>query len=87
MVCICVEKVFMEVSGCVVVVVIVLSDVSGKVGGVVGNIFGFIFVNGMLGKLEFKVMLGRWEGIVFGKLIEWFFFVRMYLIVWIILLL
>lgn len=68
LVCVCVEKV--EVSGCVVVVVMVLSDVSCKVGGVVGNIFGFIFVNGMLGKLEFKVMLGRWEGIVFGKLIE-----------------
>lgn len=60
----------MEVSGCAVVVVTALSDASGKVGGVVGNILGFTPVNGMLGKLELKVTLGRREGIASGKSIE-----------------
>ena len=60
----------MEVSGCAVVVVTALSDVSGKVGGAEGNILGFTPVNGMLGKLELKVTLGTREGIASGKSME-----------------
>ena len=60
----------MEVSGCPVVVVTVLSDVSGKLGDAVGNILGFTPVNGMLGKPELKVTLGRREGIASGKSME-----------------
>lgn len=60
----------MEVSGRAVVLVTALSDVSGKVGGTVGNIVGFTPVNGMPGKLELKVTLGRREGVASGKSME-----------------
>lgn len=60
----------MEVSGPAIVLVTALSDVSGKVGGAVGNIVGFTPVNGMLGKLELKVTLGRREGVASGKSME-----------------
>lgn len=60
----------MEVSGRAVVLVTALSDVSGKVGGAVGNIVCFTPVNGMPGKLELKVTLGRREGVASGKSME-----------------
>ena len=71
--CVCEEEAPIEVSECAVVLVTALSDVSGKGGGAVGNIVGFTPVNGMLGKLELKVTLGRREGVASWKSIEWLF--------------
>lgn len=51
--------VFIEVSGCVVVLVVLLNDVRGKERGMFGSRVCLIFVNGMLEKLEDKGVEGR----------------------------